>query len=888
MKFYQRVRTKLVLGLLLVALIPMSIMGIYALHVLNDTLHQYAHHKPSETVKRLQSDMEIFLSGVKTDLLFLSELHSLQKYLSLRHSPDSDETSLASQGVEQDFLAFSQTHQSYYQIRYLDELGQERIRVDSNGVTSQIIPKDKLQNKSNRYYFTETIRLFGKQIFVSPLDLNQEHGRIEVPYQPVIRYAVNVYSSDGNKAGIVIVNLLADKFLQPLGNSLLIDQEGYYLHHPQLEKRWGGLRDLKTYHNFSKDHPAWAQIILDRHEGNFMTGQLTLSFQRIFVSSQEHWTLIVVQPTAEIFQSVIAFQTAFGIIFLIAAFSALIVSFFTNRLITQPIEELTEVVKRIQIGERHIRSKAKSVGELGTLEKGLNAMLDAINTSEMALQQAKREAETTSSIKIRFLANMSHELRTPLSAIIGYSEMLQEEMYERNELEASRDLEKIHSAGKHLLNVINDILDISKIEAGRMELFLETFYLPSMINDVIEIVRPLLTKHQHTLEVNLSPNLGEMHTDLTKIRQIILNLLSNASKFKIQGGLILLEVLQPDQEWVLFRIKDHDTDMDEERKTHLLEVFTQFDSSSPLKYGGMELGLAITKHFIHMMEGEITVESQIGEGNTLTVRLPMFIKVSESVSRNSAPVTEPLEEGSIILVVDDDHTVLSILEKYLSILGYQVETADNGEEGLRIARNILPDIIILDVMMPKMDGWEVLARLKADHQLAHVPVIILSMIEDRNIGYSLGAADYLVKPISREQLMTVLEKYHSSEGESSHRLIMLIDDDPTSLDIIGRMLRKARWRVCKAENARIAFNYLQKRQPCLILSDLQMPEMDGFEFISKLHKTYPAIPIIVITVNDLSSEDKLFLKQFNVSTIFQKGTFTRDELLETIHKLIEK
>jgi CheY-like chemotaxis protein len=244
-----------------------------------------------------------------------------------------------------------------------------------------------------------------------------------------------------------------------------------------------------------------------------------------------------------------------------------------------------------------------------------------------------------------------------------------------------------------------------------------------------------------------------------------------------------------------------------------------------------------------------------------------------------------LEEGSLVLAIDDDPAVLTLLKRYLSKLGYQVEIAASGEEGLRMARNFLPDIIILDVMMPRMDGWEVLSYLKADHKLADIPVIVLSMIEDKSMGYSLGATDYLIKPISREQLTVVLQKYQFSQ-HTTNRLILIIDDDAVSRDMIGRMLRKGGWKVSKADGARVALNSIQKTQPDLILSDLQMPEMDGFEFITKLYKTYPMIPIIVITAEDLTVEDRLRLKECNVSAIFQKGSYDREELLAEVRRVM--
>jgi len=870
MKFSQRVRAKLALGFLLVALIPIFIIGIYTFYSVSNILREHELYKQSEKVKQLKKGIETFLATAQKDLIFLSKSYALQQYLEFPNSPESTR-----QAIEQEFLRFSQNRQIYYQICYLNELGEEIVRIDSDGVNSWKVAKSQFQNKQNRHYFTETMRLTGHQILVSTPE-NQVSGQLEIPQKPMIRYAINVYYPDGRKAGIVITHLPTHKFLQVLGTTLLVNPAGYYLHHPLPEKIWGS--PLKTRYSLWQDYPTLAPTILSKTEGSLTTEQYALTFQRIPISHSESWTLIAIQSTLEIFSNVTSFRITFSLVLIMTLLITLFGSFLINRKIARPLEELMEIVKQVPIDE-----KITQLDELGLLKAGFNSLLKTIKAAETTLQQTHQEIEATHWAKIRFLANMGHELRTPLSAIIGYSEMLQEEMFEQGAWEVGEDIAKIHSAGKHLLRVVNDILDISKIEAGKMGIYLETFYLPNMINDIVEIAQTILTKSNKTLEVHYPTDLGEMHADLTKVRQILLNLLSNTAKLTKPKDLVSLAVSRQGEDWVIFKIRNHDHEIDAEQQKHLIEIFTQVNTSSPLKYGEMELGLAVTKHFVQMMGGNISLANH--QGYLFTVQLPTKVMVPENISKVT-PIMQTLEEGSVILVIDDDHTVLSILQKYLSTLGYQVEVIDNGEEGLRIARNLLPDVIILDVMMPKMDGWEVLTHLKADSQLARIPVIILSMIEDKSIGYSLGATDYLVKPITREQLTTILEKYHFSKDEMK-QLIMVIDDDLTTLDMIARMLRKAGWRVCKAENARVAFDYLQKRSPNLILSDLHMPEMDSFEFITKLHKTYPSIPIIIITVDDLNSEEQLHLKEhYQVASILQKGAFTRDELIETVNKLL--
>jgi len=285
------------------------------------------------------------------------------------------------------------------------------------------------------------------------------------------------------------------------------------------------------------------------------------------------------------------------------------------------------------------------------------------------------------------------------------------------------------------------------------------------------------------------------------------------------------------------------------------------------------------------MTGEISVDNESTSGITFKVRLPAKITSSGEQTQVISQTAEAvLEEGGIVLVIDDDLEVRTVLQKYLSKLGYQVELADNGEEGLRLAKKIFPDVITLDVMMPKMDGWEVLSYLKADPELDHIPVIVLSMIEDKSVGYSLGASDYLIKPITREQISKVLQKYHFAHNDTT-QLIMVIDDDAVTRDMTARMLRKAGWRVCKVDDGRIALNYIQKKQPDLILLDLQMPAMNGFEFVTQLRQSYDSIPILVLTARDLTMEDRLRLNT-HVMGIFQKGSYSRYELLAQVKNLL--
>jgi signal transduction histidine kinase/ActR/RegA family two-component response regulator/HAMP domain-containing protein len=385
-----------------------------------------------------------------------------------------------------------------------------------------------------------------------------------------------------------------------------------------------------------------------------------------------------------------------------------------------------------------------------------------------ALHQSRDEAESASRTKSAFLASMSHELRTPLNAIIGYSEILGEELEDRGEAAMVSDVEKIRQSGKHLLGVINDILDLSKIEAGKMALYLETFDVAEMVNDAAATVRPLIERNSSTLSVDTPPGLGAMHADLTKVRQALLNLLSNAAKFT-ENGTVAVEARREEGRsgaWIAIAVRDTGIGMSPEQQTKLFLPFSQVDSSSTRRYGGTGLGLVISRDFCRLMGGDITMKSELGHGSVFTIRLPAA--VSEAPPEPAAvPAKAGPPQRPDVLVVDDDPTVRDLLRRFLGSDGYGVATASDGAEGLRLARELRPTAIILDVVMPHRDGWDVLSRLKGDPDLRDIPVIILTIVDEKTLGYSLGAAEYLTKPIDRERLAGLLQKYTEGRSDAS-------------------------------------------------------------------------------------------------------------------------
>jgi adenylate cyclase len=538
------------------------------------------------------------------------------------------------------------------------------------------------------------------------------------------------------------------------------------------------------------------------------------------------------------------------------------------------------------------------ITELKAREAQLGELVDR-------LADARDQATQATLAKSRFLANMSHELRTPLNAVIGITEILLEDAEDEGQTRLVEPLQRIARAGKHLLHLINEVLDLSKIEAGKLELNYENISIRTLVGELAGAAQPLAAKRGNRLVVQCPADAGAMRSDNMRVRQIVLNLLSNACKFTENGTVTLAADRQSadGEDWIRFQVADTGIGMSKEQLGRLFQEFMQADSSTTRKYGGTGLGLAISQRLAMLLGGVISVESEPAVGTTFELRLP-----AGAAGRGAAEPAAPAQDerrpaaalqpaatpqpaltgagrrSNCVLVIDDDSTVRDMMRRFLSREGFDVVTAQSGAEGIAVARELRPSVVTLDVIMPEMDGWSVLQAFRADPALMSTPIVMVTIVDEKQKGFALGASGFLTKPIDRRQLAALLARFRTAVATPR---ALVVEDDVTAREMICRLLTGEGWEVALAANGREALDEIAARRPDLVLLDLLMPEMDGFEFLAACHRM-PAcdgIPVIIVTAADLTEADRRRLNG-RVEHILQKAAFSQDELLVRIRQLV--
>ena len=497
------------------------------------------------------------------------------------------------------------------------------------------------------------------------------------------------------------------------------------------------------------------------------------------------------------------------------------------------------------------------------------------------LRSVARAAANAERARAQFIANMSHELRTPMNAIIGYSEMVVEELTELGHDALTDDVRRVHRSGKHLLRLINDILDLSKIDAGKMEVQRERVDLADLAREVVEAVTPAAIDQANELRLVLDVTVHSIVSDRQRIRQCLLNLLSNAVKFT-QGGEIVLRV-EPADGGVQLAVSDEGIGMSKAQQERIFAEFTQGDASTSRRFGGTGLGLTLTRRFAEMMGGSVRVESTPGVGSTFFLELPDLAIAPERGAQLMAEAAQAEPGERIVLAVDDDPDVIDLVSRILARDGFKVVAALDGDQAFALAERLKPVAILLDVVLPGMSGWEVLSRLKAHPKLSEIPVVMLTTIDDRTRGLSLGAHEYMVKPVERKLLSGHVKRLYRGDMGTD---VLIVDDDYATRRLMRRYLQRDGWSVRTAPDGREALDAVIEERPGLILLDLMMPVMDGITFLQHLRSQsrWDDIPVVVTTAKDLS-RDEVKQLEASVSQVISKHAHSMDEILAEVSRI---
>ncbi|NII10617.1 response regulator [Oleiagrimonas sp. C23AA] len=896
------------------------------------------------------------LGNVRGDVHMLIQSSVVHDYL-------DDPTSAHEQSLQRLFERLARLRGSYAQLRLLDEQGHERVRVDSHGSATQLIQGHQLQDKASSYYVKAIRQLPPGQLYISPMDLNVEHGRVQQPWLPTIRVGAGVFDADGMQKGMVVVNLDGRGLIAQLrqdaglavGSMWLLDRDGHWLIGPSREDDWSYMQTSGRRGGLPQRYPqVWGEVRAQQ-AGQLETDAGLLTFANISLGASvagappSMLRLVSLRsgdgldwfPSLRFWPF---YLVTFLLLALIAAWiarqqellgreretteanSRLLNDIFQHSPLMMKVKDLEGRILRVnETGARMIGRDAsvlegetlKPVASQATLAMiaehdaevmrtnrvtqyeenvayvggsytllttrfpvtgkrgsiiGVGAVSVDISArihTEEVLRLAKIEAESANQAKSAFLANMSHELRTPLNSIIGLSELLIEDLEEDNQNQHVEPVRRVVQAGRHLLYLINDLLDLSRVEAGRMELRLENCLVRDVVDVVAGSMQPLIEANGNRFHVDIAAEVELVHADPVRLRQVLMNLLSNAGKFT-HNGTVHLQVAcagNGNERRVSFTVADSGIGMDPAQLETVFEPFHQADPSISRRYGGTGLGLAITRQLVLLMGGDIRVDSAVGRGSTFTVYLASGM-LGDSRGGASTSLADRRPAGSpwidhdngeggtrghTVLIVDDDPDAVQVLANAIRRQDVRVVVASSGAQALAMARSEAPDLMLLDILLGDMNGWDVLGALRADPLFAELPVIVCTITDREQRMVSLGVAEHLSKPVDRNRLRALVRRF-IPEGDSA--VIAIADDDATYRQLLAEILRREGHVVFDVGSGGEVLDVI-RQDPCdLVLLDLFMPGMDGIEVIERMRED-PQLAdteVVLITAADINGQ----------------------------------
>ncbi|WP_298818864.1 response regulator [Chloroflexus sp.] len=705
-----------------------------------------------------------------------------------------------------------------------------------------------------------------------------------------------------------------------LGTAFIVDEQGIIIAHPNQQV-------ILTYTSMI-DRPEFRDVPPDGRQRFYINifGEETLGVSLNIPGTP--WRLFSEVPENEATE----LSTRAGIVF---TFSLIVfglillgtMNYLLHHIVFRILKQIEQGAERIGKGdlshplpvrpEREVAQVARAFNEMMRQLQERNAEIARQTASLQAEVQERRRvereligardaAEAASRAKSTFLATMSHELRTPLTAIIGYSQLMEQLAAKGIYDTVASDASRIRAAGLHLLTLINDILDISKIEAGRMTVNAEYASVAELVRSAVDVVLPQMQKNRNRLQTHCPPDIGILHSDTTKVRQALINLLSNAAKFTEDGEVTLTVTRHQhnDRVWFRFEVADTGIGIPADKIDKLFKAFSQVDDSPTRRYGGTGLGLALSQRLCELIGGRITVQSVVGKGSVFTMEIPAELGnelptptlIETLAPASTAPngaAPSPVEadasaSNALVLVIDDDPTIGDLIRRLVPANDAYVITAETGSEGARIALDLIPDLIVLDLKLPDRHGLEVLADLRSKPELANTPIVVLTIDEQAQRGLTLDVAEYLVKPIEPQRLLTVVQRYCRRTDKGSQPLILVIEDDRDLAELVARTLRTAGWQTEVAFDGATGLSMALSRQPDLILLDYMLPQLDGLQLLTQL-RSQPAgsaIPVIFMTARDLTSEERSYLAT-SANAILRKADLNIEQIVVHIRQIIQ-